>query len=180
MLNTPTTLRHRNQGYSLIELVVTVVLTGIVVVVLLSLFSQTQKQSSEPVFQVKAAELGQAYLEEISLKRFDENSPVGNQSRCDAASCSAVLGPETNLNPPVAETRASYDDVDDYNGLDEKPPRDAQGNLRSGFDNFNVKVTVSYAGDDLGLAVTDMKLIQVEVITPDNSRYQFGQYRGNF
>ena len=66
-----------NQGYSLIELIVTIVVTSIVMIIFYSIFAPNQKNSVSSVIQTKAAELGQAYLEEITLKRFDENSPAG-------------------------------------------------------------------------------------------------------
>lgn len=166
----------KQQGYSLIELVITIVLTSIAMVVFFNIFVNNQKKSVTPVFQIKAAELGQAYLEEILLKAYDENSPVGNGLRCNsptAMSCSATLGSDS-------ETRTSFDDVDDYNGLSETPPQDSLGNVRSDFNRFSVNVTVSYAGSDLGLTAQAMKRVQVTVQAPDNSQYVFSQYKGNF
>ncbi|TQV88543.1 type IV pilus modification PilV family protein [Aliikangiella coralliicola] len=165
------------RGYSLIELIITIALTGIAVIIFFSVFAVTQRQSVEPVFQVKSAELGQAYLEEIGLKRYDENSPTGNALRCDAPSapaCSGALGAEGG------ETRVLFDDIDDYHNLSDSPPQDALGNNRTGFNSFTVNVSVTYAGTDFGLTAQALKRIQVTVIAPDTSRYVFSQYRGNF
>lgn len=164
-------------GYSLIELIISIVLTGIVLVIFYSFFAENQKNSASPVFQVKAAQLGQAYLEEISLKKYDENSPVGNALPCNAptaVACSATLASE------AGETRTTFDDLDDYNGLSESPPRDALNNARSGFNNFSVNVVVNYAGADFGLAVQDLKRVTVTVVLPDSSQYVFSQYESNF
>ena len=68
----------KNGGYSLIEPVITITLTSIVMTIFFTVFSQNQVKSVSPVMQIKALELGQAYLEEISLKRYDENSPADN------------------------------------------------------------------------------------------------------
>lgn len=165
-------------GYSLIELIITIVVTSIVMVIFYTVFAPNQQGSVSPVIQVKAAELGQAYLEEISLKRFDENSPIGNALRCNDSPgllCGAI-GTEEGIT-----NRALFDDVDDYNGLSDNPPQDALGNNRAGFNNFTVNVSVSYAGTDFaGLALQDLKLIQVTVITPRGNSMIFSQYRGNF
>ncbi len=171
----------KQKGYSLIELVVTIALSSIVLAVFLQLFSRIQLQSTEPVFQVKAAELGQAYLEEIALKKFDHNSPSGNGIRCNesSTSCSASLGVD-QVSPGVNETRANFNDIDDYNGLNNSPPIDALGNTRTGFNGYSVQVSVSYAGSDLGLDNSSMKKVEVTVTTPDNTQYTFSQYRGNF
>jgi len=167
---------HRISGYSLVELVVTIVLTAITMAILYTVFANTQSRSIEPVDQIKAAELAQAYIEEILLKKYDENSPAGNGARCNSPgnpACSATLGPDGG------ETRAQYDDVDDYNGLSESPPLDALGNPRNGFANFSADVTVSYAGGDLGFANGDMKRIQVDIGVRGNT-YTFSAYKGNF
>lgn len=167
---------HQQSGYSLIELIITVVLTSIVIIVFYQVFAFNQRQSTSPVLQVKAAELAQAYLEEISLRKYDENSPAGNGQRCNSPSapaCSATLGSN-------GETRQFYDDVDDYNGLTESPPRDAFDNIRTGFNNFTTTITVTYAGTDFGLNAQDAKRIQVTIDSPEGDQFTFSQYRGNF
>jgi len=170
-------LLKKNNGFTLVELIITVVLTGVVITMFSSLYVSIQIKSVSPVFQIKAAELAQAYLEEISLKRFDENSPIGNQLRCDQASqpiCSNVLGAE------AGESRANFDDVDDYNNLTESPPKDALGNTRSGFSNYSSNISVSYAGTDQGFSMRNIKKIQVTVISPENDQFIFSVYKGNF
>ncbi len=164
-------------GFTLVELVITIIITSIAMVMFAGIYTSTQVNSVSPVIQVKAAELAQAYLEEISLKRFDENSPIGNQFGCDQASqpiCSNTLASEPG------ETRAIFDDVDDYNNLNESPPRDALGNIRNGFDNFSANVSVSYAGADQGFTARDLKRIQITVTSPDNGQFVFSVYKGNF
>lgn len=155
----------------------TIVVTSIVIVIFYSLFSPNQRNSVSVVMQVKAAKLGQAYLEEISLKRFDESSPIGNLIRCNqtpAITCGAIINEEGLLN------RSLFDDVDDYHGLIDQPPKDSLGNSLSGFNNFSVTVQVSYAGSDFGLNNQDLKKIQVNVISPTNDTFVFSQYKGNF
>ncbi|WP_196139764.1 Tfp pilus assembly protein FimT/FimU [Aliikangiella sp. G2MR2-5] len=166
-----------HRGYSLIELVITIVLTSIVVVVFLTLFSSIQRSSVEPVFQIKAAELGQAVLEEISLKNFDENSPAGNARRCNdsgAPSCTSTPGPDSG------ETRETYDDIDDYHGINQSPPEDALGNPQIGYASYSLSVAVNYAGDDLALPTQSIKRIQVTITAPDNTQYIFSEYKGNY
>lgn len=167
----------KGSGYSLIELIITIVVSSIVLVAIYSIFSKNQLNSIYPIYQVKAAELGQSYLEEISLKRFDENSPIGNSRPCNQAllfPCSSIASEEGISN------RALFDDVDDYDGLSDSPAQDALGNNRSGFEGFTVNVSVSYAGTDFGLSQQDLKLIVVTVISPDGGSFVFSQYRGNF
>ncbi len=145
--------------------------------ILFSLFKLVG-QSATPILQVKAAELGQAYLEEIMLRRFDENSPAGNGKRCRSTSapfCSTTLGLD-----PGETSRSDFDDVDDYAVINNEAPRDINGNLRPGFSGFSVDVSVFYAGSDLGLANNDMKRVEVTITTPESNRFVFSQYKGNF
>jgi MSHA pilin protein MshD len=167
--------RAKNCGYSLIELIITITLTSIVMVIFYTVFGQNQVKSVSTVIQVKASELGQAYLEEISLKRFDELSPIGNATPCAQGACSSTLGPDT-------ESREAYDDVDDYHNLTDSPPVDATNNVRAGFNNFTVAVQVEYAGGDFGLPSQSLKKITVTVTPPvsEGGNFIFSQYRGNF
>ncbi|MET1255696.1 type IV pilus modification PilV family protein [Aliikangiella maris] len=177
MLNIINPIRkYKQSGYSLIELIITIVLTSITMVIFYAIYAQSQLRSVSPVIQVKAAQLAQAYLEEISLKKFDHFSPAGNASPCNspsAPSCSSSLGNE-------GESRAQFNDIDDYEGLNESPPRDALGNIRAGFNGFAVSISVSYAGNDFGLSVQDIKRIQLTVTSPEKDQYVFADYKGNF
>ena len=167
----------KQSGYSLIELIVTIVVTSIVIIIFYSVFAPNQKHSVSSILQVKAAELGQAYLEEIIHKRFDENSPAGNSLRCNQPSgplCGGIANEEG------AGNRSLFDDVDDYHGLDDQPAQDAFGNNRVGFNGYRVTVSVSYAGGDLGLAAQDLKRVEVTVYTPEGNNLVFSQYKGNF
>ncbi len=174
---------RRQGGFSLVELVVTIVIMAILLTGLAVLFFDQVRHSPQPVITTRAAELGQAYLDEILTKRYDEHSGQGGMPRCNSNDpgsqpCSATLGPE------AGESRANYDDVDDYNGLDESPPRDALGNVRSGYANYRVQVSVVYAGtgtNGLGLAnAQDAKLVTVRVTTPQGEKIDFSAYRVNY
>ncbi len=164
-------------GYSLIELIITITVTSIVMVIFYSVFAPNQKNSVSSVMQVKAAQLGQAYLEEIAPKAFDENSPVGNRLRCNqisAPTCGPIATEEG------ANNRILFDDVDDYNLLNDQPAKDAFGNNRVGFNNFRVTVSVAYAGTDFSLPLQYLKRIEVTVNTPTGDSFVFSQYKGNF
>lgn len=166
-------------GYTLIELIITITLTSIVMVIFYTVFGKNQVRSVSTVMQVKAAELGQAYLEEVSLKRFDELSPVGNAIPCQEGSCT----PAGNFGDLAeGETRLTFDDVDDYHDLSDSPPVDATNSVRNGYTNFTVSVQVEYAGVEFGLPSQSLKKITVTVTPPtsEGGQFVFSQYRGNF
>jgi MSHA pilin protein MshD len=83
----------------------------------------------------------------------------------DPASGSGTLGPDTG-----ETSRASYNDVDDYDGLTNSPPKSRDGATLSGYAGWQRKVTVewvdpanpaSHSNTDLGL-----KRITVKVTPP--------------
>ncbi|MCV6605163.1 MAG: hypothetical protein OIF34_07645, partial [Porticoccaceae bacterium] len=92
---------------------------------------------------------------------------------CSSTSCSAVLGPE-------GETRATFDDVDDYDGLNEAPSENALGIVRPEYQNYRIAVQVSYAHDDFSRIARTVKRVEVAVTPPGQSVQRFVAYRGNF
>lgn len=170
----------RQAGVSLIELIVTMVIMAIVLTGIAVVFFAVVKKTPEPVINTRAAELGQTYLDEILTKRYDEHTGQGGIPRCNSTDpgskpCSTTLGPDPG------ETRATYDDVDDYNGLDESPPRGAQGAILPGYAGYRVRISVVYAGTGLGLANNQgAKLITVTLTSPLGTRMVFSAYRVNY
>lgn len=177
-------------GFTLIETVIGIVVLSIVFSILTTLIYPLAEQSAEQVHQVRASELGQSMLNEILAKAFDENSDKsGGRVRCGetnpilGSACSNTLGAESG------ETRANFDDVDDYIFYDDsKPIETALGtsdSLATIYFGFIVKVTVindsNYDGVNSG---TDnnftAKLITITVTTPQNSNFVFSAYRVNY
>ncbi len=179
MLNIRETIQKMSvyQGFTLIEIVITIVITAIALTMFASIYSTTQRQSVSPVIQIKSAELAQAFVEEIYLKRFDENSPVGNEFRCDEVGQIACSGPFV---PDAGETRATFDDVDDFHGFNQSVLQDSQGNNLNGFTGYNVSVSVAYAGADQGFGVRLLKKIEITITSPENDQFIFSAYKGNF
>lgn len=163
------------RGFTLVEIIIALAVFAVALTAIVVAFNPSVTGASNPVLQVRAAELGQAYLEEILGKRFDENTPTGAQTRCGdgvAPACSAALGAE-------GETRANYDDVDDYNGLSETPT-DPLGVTKDRYSGFTVNVSVSYDGASLGLNNSDAKRIDVSVQRAGSPTYNFSVYKTNF
>lgn len=166
-------------GVTLVELIVTMMLISIAVLALSNTLAFAFSHQSDGLYQVKSAMLAKSYLEEISARRYDENTPVGGVPPCSAATLAcSVPGSD-------GETRAQFDDIDDYHGLDETPPVDALGNPLDGYNGYRVEIAVSYA-DAAQIAAfnlndaTDAKLITVTVTPPGNSSVRFPMLRANF
>lgn len=111
---------HNGQaGISLIELIISIVVIGIAVGGVITLYTRAVSQSADPMLVEQAVAIAEAYMEEITLKPFVD--PNGTE---------------------VGETRATFDDVDDFNGLSDSGARDQTDTVVASLALYNVLVTV--------------------------------------
>jgi MSHA pilin protein MshD len=197
----------KNQsGITLVELIVTIVVLGVALVALSEILGGGASRNSDITLQVRATALAQAYLDEVLGKRYDEKTrnrgiPPCRASAPPARQCTAEASFGFNYGAPVESgenSRFRLDDVDDYHGMDEGdgqtlPLQDAQGNTRTGYDNFRVRVAVRYINIGVGeeeetLGVNnelddefDAKLVTVTVsFRGDATGWDFSAYKSNF
>jgi MSHA pilin protein MshD len=171
----------KESGFTLIEIIIGIVMLSISLAIVSSLIAPTEKQSADNLLQIKAAELGQSLLNDISSRAFDHNSDMsGGRLRCgepDEATnpCTSSLGPEIGEN-----SRDNYNDVDDFHEYASND--DALDNsLGESYSNFEIYVDVQYAGLELGLADNKLaKRITVTVTTPLGTEIKFATHKANF
>ncbi|MCK7544289.1 type II secretion system protein [Marinobacter bryozoorum] len=150
----------------------TIVIISIAISGVVGAFSLIAARSADPLNQTRAIALSQLYFDEILSRKYEQNTPDGGVPREEGCS----IGPE------IGESdREDFNDVDDYDGLDESPPLDADGNpVDPAYQNFRVQVAVACAGDNVGLPADDAKRITITVTDPSDNEYVFAGYRGNF
>ena len=112
--------RTTQSGVTLIELIVSILIVAIAASAVLGVLSMTTGGSADPMFRHQAAAIAEAYLEEILLKSFADPDGIDGE----------VL-------------RASFDDVDDYDGLADAGARDQFGNPIAGLAEYAVSVAVT-------------------------------------
>ncbi len=150
----------RQQGTTLIELIISIIIIGVALSGILLVMNQNTGTSADPLIQHQAIAIGEAYLEEILDKPFvDPQAPDG----------------EANRN--------QYDDIDDYNAIVAQVPRDQNGNVIAGLSNYSVTVTV--VNEAIGPAgnqapAGQASRVTVSVATPTNTTVQISGYRTNF
>ena len=181
------------KGFTLVELVIGIVVFSIVLAIVTTLIVPQAVRSVDPIYQVRATELAQSLLNEITAKSFDENSDrSGGTARCnDDGELACTLPANLSLSDS-GESRDNFDDVDDYIHFDFSTDGPsvlvANQGLYSGFD---VQVSVIYDGNrdgdyDPGLDPSSelveqrAKLITLTVTTPSNETLVFAAYRSNF
>lgn len=132
-------------AFTLIELVIGIVVLAIALTIVTSVLGPLYQRSTDPWHQVRAAELGQSFMNEIMARSFDENSDrAGGDYRCNATPsiepgatpCTVmpviaepIACKEQVAQPPVCSggscwgpelnetARDDYDDVDDFHGF---------------------------------------------------------------
>jgi MSHA pilin protein MshD len=106
----------RQRGFTLIELIIFIVVVGVGLVGILQVVNTTVARSADPVVRKQAVALADSILEEILQKAYTD--PDGTTG-------------ET--------TRATFDDVDDYNGKTQAIFTD----WPSGLSGYQVAITVA-------------------------------------
>ena len=194
--------RENQNGFTLIEAVIGIVIMGVAMTILLTfLFPQAQR-SATPHYQVRAAALAHATMTEILSKNFDNNSdPNGGYIRCGEDDLEGV---STTCTAPDSlgsdgKTAGAFTDVDDYigcwrtsaSGCADVPAGTPIGSLNdvfgadmsSEYPNFTLIIEVFYDGNLDGIddeLIRDFKRINLTVDTSRYGVYEFNAYRGNY
>ncbi len=167
-----------SKGFTLMETIISIIIVAVAVVGILSVIYNVTQKGINPVMELKACELGQAMLDEIMLKRWDEDTPLGG-GHIDVAL--ANIGTETG-----ETNREDFDDVDDYDGYSDgtsnEPLKDEAGNVLTGFTGFSRSVTVTFekpTGAPAGIDTNNYKKITVKVTLPTGEEINFVSYKTN-
>lgn len=86
----------RQAGFTLVELIFFIVVVGLGIAGILSVMNVSVAGSADPMVRKQAMALADSVMEEIMLQPFADPDGVGGEA-----------------------TRATFDDVGDYNGIDE-------------------------------------------------------------
>lgn len=178
-----------SRGFTLIELVVGLVVFSAVMVIVSDVLVTQSERSVDPVVQTRASELSQAMLNEIMARKFDHHSSGDTPPlRCNER---VACTPAGALGPEAGETRATFDDVDDYHGY--AVIADGRGlpiteNGEEMYRGFSLRVRVFY-DDNLdgandyplgGSQTGNIKRISTFVTTPTDDTLVFTAYRWNY
>ncbi|WP_233079807.1 type IV pilus modification PilV family protein [Rheinheimera soli] len=136
---------QQQAAFTLIELVIGIVILAIALTIITGVLGPLYQRSTDPWHQVRAAELGQSFMNEIMARSFDENSDkAGGDYRCGATPSIEPGATSCTVMPNIAEpiackdqvaqgrmcsggscwgpelnetARDDYDDVDDFHGF---------------------------------------------------------------
>ena len=155
---------HHVFAFTLIEVLITIVVLAIASSAIINVFIHTVKNSADPLLQQQAIAIANAYMEEIQSQHFAD--PVVAETG----------GPE------AGESRATYNDVQDYNGLSDVGAKDQNGVALPALSTYTVNVSVS--GHSLTGASTvsaaNALRIDITVTHPAIDPVLLSGYRSNY
>ena len=147
----------RSRGFTLIELVITIVLISLAASAVLAGIATTSVNSARAMTQFQATAIAEAYLEEILLRPFAD--PDGSDG-------------ET--------ARADLDDVDDYDGLADSGARDQYGNAIAGLEAYAVAVSVQSSSALPSVPAGAARRVTVTVQPPQGASVALTAYRTDY
>lgn len=171
--------RSCQTGFTLIETIVVIVLVGAMMAGMTALFMNNVGNSHRPYLRQKALSVANAFMDEIQRKRWNEASPLGGGCvntgvSCPGGQAAVAIGTD-------GAARDSFDDIDDYHGLNQSPPQDSSATNMPDHSGFTVNVSVVQpAASWNGVPAADVRLITVSVTSPGNETISLMAYRVNF
>ncbi|NNC64511.1 MAG: pilus assembly protein MshD [Gammaproteobacteria bacterium] len=145
---------NRQQGATLVEVVISIVVIAVAVSAVLGVLSSSVGRSADALVVTQGVSIANAYLEEISLKPFDDPDGIDGEA-----------------------SRIDFDDVDDYNGLVDAGATDQFGNPIAALSGYTVFVAVTPSTALPGVPAGDAMLIDVRVQFAPYVDYTLSSYR---
>jgi MSHA pilin protein MshD len=143
----------KQTGATLIELILSIVIISTALAGILGLVNLTVLHSADPLVQHQAIAIAESYLEEITaLPVVDPNG--------------------TN----TGETRVNFDNIDDYDGLNDVGARDQDNNVITNLGNYTVDVNIA----DQVISGVTMKAITVSVSRASVATINITGYRATY
>jgi MSHA pilin protein MshD len=150
-------MKPSQRGVTLIELVISITIISIAVASVMSALSTASARSAETMLQQQAISIASAYLNDVLRKAYDDDPAVDEGS-----------------------SRALFDDIFDYNGIDDNGARDFAGNSLAGMTQFRVTVAVVDPGSLGGVPASDIRRIDVTVRHPAIQTVTLSGYRARY
>lgn len=192
------------KGFSLVELVVGIAVMAIVMMIMNTMLVSQSKDALEPLYRLRASQLGQSIMQDILTRAYDENADHnGGRYRCDEIWGSTSLWydatnsqwtsegepqvvpctDESSYGIDSGETvgeHQSFNDVDDFitDGFESAVGYgDVLGeDLLSQYANYAVSIDVQ----SVTLSEITAKKVIVIISTPSDENIRFSVIKGNY
>ncbi len=154
-MSNSTCLRH-SRGFTLIELVISMVVISIALGGVLMVMNYTLQHSADPMLQHQAVAIAESYLEEVLLRPYSDPDGVDGET-----------------------VRNLLDDVDDYDGWTDNGVRDQEGTAIAGLEDYTVSVAVANTALN-GILAANCKRVTVTVTHPSGINLTLSGHRTNY
>lgn len=152
------------QGFTLIEIVTTIVVVAVAAAALLGVFGGLIQSSADPAIQQQAVTIAESYLEEIRAKAFAD--PDGGELGLGSAE-------------EGTGNRGLFDDVRDYSDLGTTEVRNQTNTPITELSAYSVTVAIDAPGLD-GIPASDALRIRVTVDHPAIDALSLVGYRADY
>ncbi len=175
---------RRQRGLSLVELLVFIVVVGVAVTGVVSVYSLNARASVDPAIRKQAMAVAESLLDEV-LSKAHTYCDLDDPNADTAANAGACAIPEA-MGPEAAqgETRYSatnpFDNVNDYNGFAMAGINDINGAPVAGLGDYSATVQVQPAGAFNGIPAGETLLVTVTVTAPGNQTISLSGYRTRY
>jgi len=153
-------LLNKSFGFSLIELIVSIVIISVMAVGTMSAISTMNERSADPMLRLQSLAIAEAYMEEILSKPF--NDPTS------ATACPAAPG-----------SRTSYDNICDYDGITNADVEDQNGNAIAQLAAYSISVDVVQSANLNGASANNLR-VDISVSDPVGNLVRISGYRTNY
>lgn len=177
------------RGLSLIELLVFIVVVGIAVTGVLSVFSLNARTSADPVVQKQALAIADSLLEEVLAQPYtycdpdDANVETAQNALVGPLGCATTpegMGPEVAQSESRNANLTPFDNVNDYNGFSMTGIVDPNGSAVPDLNGYAASVQVQPAGAFNGIPAGETLLVTVTVTGPGNHSVTLSGYRTRY
>ena len=144
------------KGYLLVEVSIAYLIMALAITALVPAFIISIKANKNTEKIQVAVGLSRELLEEVRLRKWDENASYGIYTTLYSTSLSTDTG-------ETATNKTTFDDVDDFNGWFEDGAKDPMNGSLSQFSAYERSVAVVYvtSANAVSAATTDWKRITV-------------------
>ena len=155
--------RSRQQrGFSLIELVMAIVIFNVAITGLLSTYSFLVQNSADPMVRLQSMSIANSYLEEIMLTPFLDPT---SSNFCNTGT--------------MTTDRANFDDICDYNGLNDDGAKNQFGQHVSTLASYSINVSVQ-TDTIASIPAGDWARIDVTVTDPQGTQTIVSGFKANY
>lgn len=150
-------LKRHTRGVTLIELVVAITIVAIAAIAVLGAIGVITSRGADAMARQQAVAVAEAYLEEILLQPVAQPAGGGTPA-----------------------SRASFNDIDQYNGLVDVGARDQFGNAIPNLSGYTVSVATAQSALLSGVPAAATRRIDVTVTAPTGVTVTLSGYRTSY